>query len=155
MNDLVVAGLSALEAPSLSDLLTSDDTGYSQYFIPFANDRENLEKILRSANEDRYWGLWFASDLAGFFMLRGFDEGYRRPSFGVYIARKYSGRGLSGLALAYCICWCRMNGIKEMMLKVHPDNYHAHKTYEKAGFKVVDTCRQTGHFIMEKRLREG
>lgn len=155
MNDIVVEVLSPLQAPLLSRLLTADEEAYGQYFIPFATDRENLERMLGSANEDRYWGLWFNSQLAGFFMLRGFDEGYRRPSFGVYIGRAHSRKGLSRFALEYCFCWCRMNGIEEMLLKVHPDNRHARKTYENAGFKDVDTCPRTGHIVMEKTLRQG
>lgn len=151
MNDLLVSRLSPADTTTLSMLLTSDENEYRQYFIPFASDIKSLEERLDSVREDRYWGMWFESTLAGFFMLRGFDEGYQRPSFGVYIARAYSGKGLSRLALDYSMSWCRMNHIGVMMLKVHPDNRYARITYENAGFTVSDTCSRTGHMIMEKR----
>jgi RimJ/RimL family protein N-acetyltransferase len=152
MIDLHVTRLFPADAPALSGLLTADNDNYKQYFIPFPPDTKSLEKRLESAREDRYWGIWLDSALAGFFMMRGFDEGYKRPSFGVYIARAYSGKGLSSLALDYCMCWCRMNDIEVMMLKVHPDNRYAAQTYEKAGFSAIDTCPRTGHIIMEKAL---
>lgn len=155
MNDLLVSKLSPVDASALSVLLTADDSNYRQYFVPFAADIKSLGERLESVREDRYWGVWFGRTLAGFFMMRGFDDGYQRPSFGVYIARAYSGKGLSGFALDYCISWCRINGIEAMMLKVHPDNLYAKQSYDKAGFTVIDTCPQTGHMILEKRWSAG
>jgi hypothetical protein len=51
--------------------------------------------------------------------------------------------------------WCRTNGISAMMLKVHPDNRFARRSYENAGFAVIDTCSRTGHLVLEKRWCEG
>jgi len=155
MKDLNITRLSPGDASALSRLLMDDSDDYRKYFIPFATDIESLEDRLESVCEDRYWGVWFEATLVGFFMMRGFDEGYQRPSFGVYIAQVYSGRGLSRLALDYCMSWCRMNHIGAMMLKVHPDNRYARQTYENAGFTVDDICPRTGHTIMEKRWSEG
>ncbi len=155
MNDLLVSRLTSEDASSLSLLLTTDENKYHQYFIPFAAEIKSLEARLGSIREDRYWGVWFDNILAGFFMLRGFDEGYLRPSFGVYIARVYSGKGLSSFALDYCMSWCRMNHIASMMLKVHPDNRYARQTYENAGFTANGTCPRTGHTIMEKCWSKG
>lgn len=155
MNDLVVAQLKPADASALFGLLTADNRDYRQYFFPFATDTRSLEERLSSVREDRYWGLWFGDILTGFFMMRGFDEGFRRPSFGVYIARSYSGKGLSTLALEYSMSWCRLNGIHAMMLKVHPDNKYARQAYEKAGFKFLEVCPRTGHNVMEKRWGQG
>ena len=154
MNDLYVLKLLPADASPLSGLLTADNHVYQQYFIPFPTDIKSLEKKLESIREDRYWGMWFESKLVGFFMMRGFDEGYQRPSFGVYISSVYSGKGLSGLALDYCMSWCRVNKIETMILKVHPDNRYARQAYEKAGFTVIETCSHTGHTIIEKSWRK-
>lgn len=154
MTDLVITRLSQADSTSLSQLLTDDEHGYRRFFTPFAFDAKSLEEKLAAVREDRYWGLWFGSRLIGFFMMRGLDQGYKRPAFGVYIANKYSGLGLSALALRYCMGWCRLNGISTMMLKVHPDNRYARHAYEKAGFTIVGRCEQTGHVIMEKQWGE-
>ena len=155
MNDLAITRLLATDAPSLSQLLNGDDKEYQQYFIPFAADPESLAQRLATAGEDRYWGVWNGPALAGFFMMRGFDEGYSRPSFGVYIGSAHAGQGLSRLALEYCMSWCRFNNINAMMLKVHPENRYARHSYEKAGFTAIDTCPRTGHTVMEKRWGNG
>jgi RimJ/RimL family protein N-acetyltransferase len=111
MKDLVVTQLTPADASALSALLTADDRNYRQYCIPLATDTIGLEERLSSAREDRYWGLWFGGVLTGFFMMRGFDDEFRKPSFGVYIAaRAYSGKGLSTPALEYSMSWCRMTG---------------------------------------------
>lgn len=154
MKDLSVARLAKSDATALSRLLSSDSNDYKQYFIPFDADEKSLAVRLGSVVQDRYWGIGFGNILIGLFMLRGFDEGYQRPSFGVYISHAYSGKGLARFALEYCISWCRLNGIDRMMLKVHPENHYARKTYEDAGFVPVEICRRTGHTIMERRWSE-
>lgn len=151
MNDLVITPITATDAEALSSLLCGDDEEYRQYFIPFPADPESLIERLRQVRQDRYWGLWFNQQLAGFFMLRGFDEGFMRPSFGVYIAKAYGNRGLSVLALDFSQSWCRLNNLAAMMLKVHPDNRFARQVYEKADFTCIESCPRTGHTVMEKR----
>ncbi len=86
-------------------------------------------------------------------MLRGFDVGFERPSFGVYIAERFAGNGLATLAVQYALSWCRIHRISAVMLKVHPANQYARKVYEKAGFQFLEVCPQTGHDILEKRWR--
>lgn len=153
MIELRIARLSPEDAPALSRLL--NDPEYRKYFTPFAVDAQSLEARLASAREDRYWGLWLDQALAGFCMLRGFDEGFQRPSFGVYIARCHAGKGLSGCALHHCMSWCQVNGVPSLMLKVHPDNRYAQRSYEKAGFSEQGSCPRTGHTIMEKSWSRG
>jgi len=150
MQDLIIKRLFPEDAEHLSRLLTDDDSAYGRFFTPFASDAKSLSATLASVKQDRFWGLWFNETLAGFFMLRGFDEGYLRPSFGVYISPNFSRRGLSKLALEYSMSWCRLNGILKLMLKVHPDNTFAKKTYEQSGFRFLEVCPRTGHNIMEK-----
>jgi RimJ/RimL family protein N-acetyltransferase len=84
-------------------------------------------------------------------MLRGWDEGFDRPSFGVYIAEEFSRRGLSKLALQYALSWCRLNDVSAVMTKVHPDNTSAQLVYEQAGFEFIGMCPEIGHRILEKR----
>jgi RimJ/RimL family protein N-acetyltransferase len=149
MNDLRIAKLTCADALALSNLLTHDDAGYGEFFTPFPTELESVEVMLKSTKDDCYWGLWFGTTLVGFFMLRGFDEGYARPAYGVYIAKSFANKGLSKVALDYSICWCRLNGVRALMLKVHPDNTIAKRSYVNAGFKFVETCLNTGHHVMQ------
>jgi RimJ/RimL family protein N-acetyltransferase len=154
MKNLYLTILTPTDATMLSELLATDDIDYKKFFIPFSTDIKSLENRLASVREDRYWGVWLDSTLAGFFMMRGFDEGYKRPSFGIYIARAFSRKGLSRFALDFCISWCRLNNIESMILKVHHDNCYVRKTYELAGFTAIGVCPQTRHIIMEKCWRK-
>ena len=149
VNDLVIKRLSASDGAQLSQLLGDANEDYGKYFTPFSSQKESLEKRLREAVKDSYWGLWFDSELAGFFMLRGFDEGYKKPSFGVFISRKYSNNGLSKMALDFAISWCQLNNLSAIMIKVHRENKYARRSYEKAGFILTGNCPDTGHDIME------
>jgi RimJ/RimL family protein N-acetyltransferase len=84
-------------------------------------------------------------------MLRGFDGGHERPSFGVYVSERFANHGLGTLALQYVLSWCRLNKIASIMLKVHPENQHARHIYEQTGFEFTEVCSRTGHDVFEKR----
>jgi RimJ/RimL family protein N-acetyltransferase len=152
LSDLTIRPLTAADAADLSVLLTRDQADYRQHFQAFDASAESLSRILGSARRDRYWGLRFESTLVGLMMLRGFDEGYEAPSFGVYIAQPWSRKGLGRLALTYAETWCRLSGCSELMLSVHADNGHARREYERAGFRATGEQTSRGHDIMRKRL---
>lgn len=148
---LTIFHLQPYHSEALSALLLDEDPVYGQYFTPFSFEAESLESRLSMVKKDRYWGIRWEGELAGFFMLRGFDEGYERPSFGIFIAESFSRYGLGKLGLYYALSWCRLNGIKAVMLKVHPDNIYARRIYEEAGFQFLEICERTGHSTYEIR----
>lgn len=148
--NITIFPLAPSDSKELSTVLLSQNDEYSQYFSPFDFTHQSLEEILIKAVNDRYWGIRCGNSLAGFFMLRGIDDGYERPSFGVYIREQFSRRGLGKLALHYALSWCRINNIKSVMLKVHPENIHAQRIYTDAGFKFLEVCPQTGHNVFER-----
>lgn len=150
MNELGISPLRNADAEVLCRLLTQDPPSYNQFFIPFKTNVESIRHILDQVQRDQYWGIRVNTELAGFFMLRGFDAGYEVPSFGVYIAQNFSRNGLAKLALEYALIWCRLNHCKQIMLSVHPDNIFACRTYEKAGFKFTGQLSQHGHQIYKK-----
>lgn len=151
--DIIINRLKPQNAEELETMIATDPPAYYQYFTPFAFDAETLRKILQNAQYDRYWGIWHKEQITGFFMLRGFDEGYERPTLGIYISQSYAGKSLSQLAFAYTISWCKLNGISSMMLKVHPDNHHSYTVCLKFGFKQIGIDSQNDNIVMEKQLR--
>lgn len=139
--------LSDSDAPGLAALLLSQRADYMKDFFPFRFDAETIEGILRRAHEDRFWGIEVDGALAGLCMLRGFDEGYSRPSFGLMVAEDCAGRGLGSRALQHALAWCRQRGVSEVMLKVAADNSAALAIYRRAGFVPVERCDNSGHWI--------
>ena len=83
-------------------------------------------------------------------MLRGFDDGYEIPSYGVWVSSKFSNQGLSTLTLYHSFAFCKLNGIKTLMLKVHPENKIAKDLYESQGFKITGFDENNDNFIYQK-----
>ncbi len=150
--DIDIKRIDVSYAEELSKLLAAGEKEYSQYFIPFEYDVSTIKKLLSEADENRYFGIFTGSELVGFYMLRGFDAGYQIPSYGVWISQKYSGKGLGKLTLQHAISFCKINGIKKLMLKVHPSNTHAKELYERSGFSQTGVDPKIGHLIYHKEL---
>jgi RimJ/RimL family protein N-acetyltransferase len=131
---LVIRNLNIEDASLLSAMLLEQHDEYMQYFIPFSFDPANIRAILERAKRDVYMGIFWADKLAGFFMLRGWDDGYEIPAYGVTIAQSFSGYGLGKLSLEVSKSVCQLRGAKRLMLKVHPQNSRAKQLYEAAGF---------------------
>jgi RimJ/RimL family protein N-acetyltransferase len=148
---LEILKLDGGQARLISRILTTARPEYVQWFHPFPFDESSVRRVLDDAMRDRYFGLFADGDLAGFFMLRGLDQGYERPAFGVFIAEAYANLRLSKLAMEYSLAWCRLSGIRAVMLKVHPENGYARHVYERAGFKPIGSCPETGHRMFELR----
>jgi len=149
---IVISQLTQHHKESLVKLLANQRPDYLRHFHPFVFSKEGVCEELLKAAKDQYWAFWDGSILVGFFMLRGMDAGYTRPSFGVMIDEAYSGQGLAGRALEHALQWCGSQNIHRVMLKVAPDNFRALSAYLKAGFVAIDTCKQTGQHIMEANL---
>lgn len=152
ISSLEIKRLNSNHSEELTNLLQSSTPEYSQYFIPFSFDLETISKILSKAIKDQIYGIYVEDKLAGFYMLRGFDEGYSIPSYGVWISEKYSNKGLSTFTLQHAISLCKLNSIKKIMLKVHPDNIVAKHVYEKYGFKQTGIDPKIHHLIYHKDL---
>ena len=133
MTSLSILPLNTGDAPTVSKLLKSDGDAYNRFFQPFPFDVDTLKKILSDIKKDKFWGIYSADTLIGFFMLRGLDAGFDIPSYGVYVAKEYSGKGVSSLTLQFVEVWGKLNNIQKVMIKVHPENHTAKRIYEKSG----------------------
>jgi RimJ/RimL family protein N-acetyltransferase len=152
-DSLEIKELTTEHATIFSERLSEESKEYLQHFIPFAEySEEFIKKILSEKKLDKYFGLFLNDDIVGFYMLRGFDAGYKIPSYGVWISSKYANKGLSTLTLYHAFSFCKLNKIKTLMLKVHPDNTIAKKLYEKFGFAKVGVDEKIGHLIYHKNI---
>jgi len=140
------------QTSTLSALILNAPKDYTKHFTPFSFEEDSLKKIVDDAVNDKYFGIFINDDLAGFYMLRGFDEGFEVPSYGVWISDKFSGLGLSKLTLQHAITFCKVNGLKKIMLKVHPENIIAKSIYESFGFKQEGFDEKNSNLIYYKNL---
>jgi RimJ/RimL family protein N-acetyltransferase len=146
-----IAPLEGADAAEVSAMLRAARAEYAVHFHPFAFDEASVRVALEKARRDRAWGLRVGRELAGIFMLRGFDAGFEAPAFGVFVAEEFAGRGLATRALAEATRWCEGNGVREMMLTVYAENRRAVRVYEQAGFVATDE-RQETRIVMRKKV---
>lgn len=144
--DLVIRPLRVEDARALSELLRAGRPEYARFFYAFSFDADDVARMLAGCGEDVYMGLLWGGELAGFFMLRGWDEGYEVPSLGAFIAEKYRGRGLMQLTVELTKVICRLRGAARVMYKSHPDNAPAKKA-AAMGFKQGGVDSATGNLV--------
>lgn len=152
--NLVIRPLSAVDAPQLAAVLRRQPAEYLKYFVPFSFRREAIHAILSNAKQDLYMGMFWQDELVGFFMLRGWDEGYPVPAYGVAIDHRLRKFGLGGVSLELSKTLSRLKGATQMMLKVHPENRVAKQMYEKAGFVAAGVDERSGNLIYNCDLRK-
>jgi len=143
--------LEAADAAEVSAMLRAARAEYAAHFHPFAFDEGSVRSALERARRDQYWGVQVGGELAGIVMLRGFDDGYAVPAFGVFVAEEFAGRGLGRRALEEATRWCEAKEVTEIMLTVHPENTRAARVYEQAGF-VATGERIEGRIVMRKKV---
>lgn len=143
--------MSDADAIVLQALMAGETPEYLAHFTAFAEPGA-LRRKCSVARQDAFFTLLDSGRISGFFCLRGLDQGYVRPSFGVYVASSAQGRGLARAALQRAVVWCRQRGVPMLMLKVSVLNARAYRLYESCGFVPTGLCPDSGHTIMERRI---
>lgn len=105
-----------------------------KFFHPFPLNDETITKIL-GADKDIYHFIKDGNKVIGMFMLRGWDEGYRIPSFGMIVHPEYRGKGLGTFMLKEAIDICKKLKCQKIRLTVDRDNKIAINMYKRIGFK--------------------
>jgi RimJ/RimL family protein N-acetyltransferase len=151
-NSLEIIELTIDSSSLLSKKLLEENKDYIKHFIPFDFSESSIKKILSEKKLDKFYGLYSQKELIGYYMLRGIDAGFEIPSYGVWISSSYANKGLSTLTLYHAFSFCKINKIKTLMLKVHPDNSTAKNLYEKLGFKQTGFDEKINNIIYHKSI---
>lgn len=134
--------LSPLDATTLSQLLASQSAEYAKRFTPFAYDFESVYRQLNDAQQDVFAGAFVVAGtqrtLAGLWLLRGWDQGYTVPAFGLMVDGAWAGYGIGATCLQAGIVTAKLRGAKQVMSKVHVVNKAAYRLNEAAGFVVTE-----------------
>ena len=135
------------DALQLSSMLLTQSPDYARFFTPFDFDYSSILRLLTEQGKDIFMGMYRDDRLIGFFMLRGWNDGYQIPSYGVLVDEKYSGYGLTRLSLKLAKSICKLRHVPRLMLKVCPDNIIAKRIFEEAGFALTGVDAPTGNLI--------
>jgi ribosomal protein S18 acetylase RimI-like enzyme len=158
MNYVTVRVLTTADAEALSGALLSSPPDYMRFFRPFDFSAASVRRQLEKGKLDTFFGLETGPvgerEMAGFYMMRGMDEGYPHPMYGVYIAHAHRGKGLARLTLVHAEIFCTLNNYERILLKVHPDNVRAKKLYESVGFRFLREESVSHEFVLCKELQQ-
>ncbi len=108
--------------------------GVEGFFHPHPLTREEAAKRAAYAGRDAHCVTQAGSQLIGYGMLRGWDEGYDIPSLGIAIDAAQRGHGHGRRLMEFLHVVARERGAKRVRLKVYPENVHAVKLYRSLGY---------------------
>ena len=127
--------LTNADAEALAKMFeASDASGAAAHFHPFPLAAESAAMICQHTGSDRYFAAWDAEQVCGFGMLRGWDEGFEVPSFGVLVHPEKQGRGVGRALVRFALEEAWRVGAPRVRLTVHPENTRAMELYTREGF---------------------
>ncbi len=110
-------------------------------FDPFSFTALEARRIALEPRQDHYYIATRGADLLGLSMLRGFDEGYEIPSFGIFIDHECHGQGIGRRFTAWTIEQARQRGCPAVRLTVYADNAAALGLYASLGFREQERAQ--------------
>jgi ribosomal protein S18 acetylase RimI-like enzyme len=123
-------------APSLADLFERNrGPAVSDTFDPFELTSEQAMRIALEPRQDMYFVGRLGGTLVAMSMLRGFDEGYDVPSFGIFVDHRHHGRGIGRELTTWTVGAARGRGCHAVRLSVDASNTAALHIYRSLGFQ--------------------
>lgn len=108
--------------------------GDENYFHPHPFDKITARAIAHHSGKDLYYAVVSGTNILGYGMLRGWDEGYEVPSLGIIIHPEMRKMKLGEMLMYFLHSAARFRGARKIRLKVHPDNLAAFKMYQNLGY---------------------
>jgi len=103
-------------------------------FNPFPMTSETAKKIACTPRRDHYYGAFLDERIIGLSMLRGWDEGYTVPSFGIMVDHRFHSKGVGKRMLDYTIQQAVRLDCQHVRLSVFASNRTAVYLYASRGF---------------------
>lgn len=147
MKSIIIKPLAKSDVEAILEEIRSESSDYMKNLNPYNWKDESFTNAVLHKKKDQFNGIFINNIPVGFSMLRGLDEGYDIPSYAVWISRKYHSFGLASLALNHAYTVCKINGIKTMMVKIHPKNIKCIKYHENFGFRYNRNDISSDHMI--------
>lgn len=147
MKNITIKELDATTCRLILQNIRREDPNYLAYFTPFNWNTNDFFDNVMSSIKDQYFGIFIDEMPIGFYMLRGFDQGFKIPSYGIWISSKYSNLGFAQLALNHAHCFCKLNKVQSIILKVHSENTFAKLIYEKHGYVFSHNDNGSGQLV--------
>ncbi|MCG3144867.1 MAG: Mycothiol acetyltransferase [Gammaproteobacteria bacterium] len=115
----------------------NDRAEVTTHFHPFPLTAESARRITEMGGRDAYYIALLEQAIVGLCMLRGWDEGYVTPSFGVMVDYRRQGLGLGRQMTVFAIEEALRLGCSDVMLTVYASNERAVRLYDSLRFHEV------------------
>lgn len=133
---LRLRALSSEHVAALTELFrANDDPQTTTGFHPFPLTADTARALATSPGADRYYGAWHGDRLVAFTMLRGWNEGYEVPSFGILVDRDHRGLRIGREATILTLDAATAAGCQRVRLTVEQHNERARRLYRSLGFE--------------------
>jgi ribosomal protein S18 acetylase RimI-like enzyme len=115
----------------------NDTAATRRQFHPFPLTEDSARALVRGGGSDAYFVGEDGDEIAAFAMLRGWDEGFETPSFGVLVDAARRRGSLGRRMLEHALAHGRERGCRGVRLSVYESNAAAVRLYESLRFEVV------------------
>src|SRR5262245_9107401 len=130
--------LTAADADVLAEFFTAaaTDAETARFFHPHPLTKAFARSLCAAAptRRDKYFALWYGGRIAGYGMLRGWDEGFVVPSFGACVHPALRDAGIGKALLAQALAEARAAGASQLRLTVYEANTRVLHSYRRFGF---------------------
>ena len=106
----------------------------NETFDPFELTAERARAIACEPSSDLFFLARLDGEIVALSMLRGFDEGYEIPSFGILVDQERQGSGIGRSLTTWTLRAARAQGCPAVRLSVYARNERAVALYESLGF---------------------
>lgn len=108
-----------------------------KFFNPFPLTYETAKRIAEERHKDRYYVAVENGVVLGMSMLRGWDEGFEIPSFGLLVDERHRRKGLGRLLTEFTISEARKLGVSRIRGSLYSRNVVSRKFCHSIGFRDV------------------
>jgi GNAT superfamily N-acetyltransferase len=130
--------ITSAHAEMLASLFSRNATpAVEDTFDPFPLTAEQARKIAWQAGKDLYYVLGRGDQALAFSMLRGFDDGYEVPSFGIFVDHQHQHEGLGRSLTSWTVEQAWQLGCPAVRLSLYADNIAAKRLYDSLGFREL------------------
>lgn len=120
---------------ALSSFLESNNVAaVVRTFNPFPMTDETARRIALAPHKDHFYGAFLDGRIVALSMLRGWDEGYTVPSFGIIVDHRFHNRGIGAALTSFTVEEARRLGCERVRLSVYASNPAAVHIYASRGF---------------------
>jgi ribosomal protein S18 acetylase RimI-like enzyme len=123
---------------ALTDFLARNDRPeITRTFHPFPLTAATAALIVQTNRKDRFFVAEAGRTLVGLAMLRGWDEGYVVPSFGIVIDHARRGTGIGQQLMRFTIDQAVRMDVDRVRLTVYASNQRGLALFQRIGFREV------------------